>query len=172
MDFIFRTCELEMDYEAYMKFLFEHDSELNLPYKFNMKLSFMASPLFLGKAMLVFSEEPYVMVGAVGYVYGTGANDHQDRHVCQVEVAFIREDYRRTRLFAQGLRELVKLIRRDNPEADTFQFWIPAADASLQRLFAKLGALPGATLSPVNEMTLCKVPFTALESYSRRIHTA
>lgn len=172
MLFEFRTCEFEMDHEAYMRFLLEHNSELNLPYKFNMKLSFTASPLFLGKTMLVFSEEPYEIVGAAGFVYGTGANGHEDRHVCQVEVAFIRDDYRRTRLFAQSLRELVELIRRDNPEVDTFQFWIPAADASLQRLAAKLGALPGATLSPVNEMTLCKVPFIELESYSRRIHTA
>ena len=155
-----------------MRFLLEHDSELNLPYKFGMKLSFVASPLFLGKAMLVFSEESYEVIGAAGYVYGTGANDHQDRHVCQVEVAFIREDYRRTRLFAQSMRELVNLIRKDNPEVDTLQFWIPAADASLRRLFAKLGALPGATLSPVNEMMLCKVPYTAIESYSRRFHTA
>src|SRR6478752_5186562 len=103
MSFEFRVSEFEMDHEAYMDFLLRHHDELNLPYTFSMKLSFISSPLFLGKAMLIISEESYDMVGAAGFGYGTGPGDYEDQHICQIEVAFIEKELRSTSLFIQGL---------------------------------------------------------------------
>ena len=170
MGFEFRPCEFEMDYEAYMRFLLQHDSELNLPYAFGMKFSFIGSPLFLGKAMLVFAEEPYEVVGAAGFVYGTGAHGYEDREVCQVEVACIRPEYRSVTLFRDGLKALVDLIRASNPDVQRLQFWTKADHGRLDRLFAKFGALPGATRSDVNDLTCYVVPFPALEQYCRRMY--
>lgn len=168
MSFEFRFCEFEMDHEAYIKFLLQHHDELNLPYSFSMKLSFISSPLVFGRAMLIFSEELYQIVGAAGFVYGTGANSYEDRHICQVEVAFIQKGYRQTSLFVHGLQALVDEMKAGNPDVEQVQFWASADQNELQRLFSKLEALPGSTRSIVNDLALYKLSFHELESYCRR----
>ncbi|MBP1990529.1 hypothetical protein [Paenibacillus eucommiae] len=172
MSFEFRPCTLEMDYEAYIQFLLRHHNELNLPYSFAMKLGFIGSPLIFGKAMLVFSEEPYEIVGVVGFVYGTGVNSYEDRHICQVEVAFIQKAYQRTSLFIQGLKALVDLIKADNPNVTQVQFWTPGRDGYLDRLFARFNTLPGSSRTIVNTLALHKVAFMELESYCHRCMAA
>lgn len=168
MPFLFRPCELEMNYKSYMEFLLQHHAELNLPYSFAMKLSFVGSPLIFGKAMLAYEEESYETVGAAGFVYGTGANEYEDRHVCQVEVAFIRTEYRRTSLFTLGLQSLIDLIKEGNPEVELVQFWAAADRTDTDKLFSRFGDLPGSTRSIVNDMAFYTVPFRELEAYCRR----
>lgn len=169
MSYVYRSCELEMDHEAYVTFLLRHDAELNLPYPFAMKLGFLSSPLFLGKAMLVFHEESYDLAGAAGFVYGTGPRDYEDRDVCQVEVVIVRREYRRPTLFVEGLRALVAEMKAGNPDVRQVQFWTSPAHAGLERLFAKLAALPGATRSVVNDRAFYTVPFRELEAYAGRL---
>ncbi|WP_409343597.1 hypothetical protein [Paenibacillus sp. MBLB4367] len=173
MFFEFRPCTLEMDYDAYIKFLLRHHDELNLPYKFAMKLSFLGSPLLLGKAVLAISEEPYEIVGAAGFVYGTGANDYEDTHICQVEVAFIRKEYRRTSLFIRGLRALLDEMKAGNPDVEKIQFWTSASadKEELGTLLSKISALPGSTKSIVNRLSFYTISFHELESYCHRFKT-
>jgi len=167
MSFEYRSFFFEMDYEAYMRFLLEHDSELNLPYAFGMKLSFVSSPIALGQGMLILAEETGEVVGAVGFVYGTGVHEYEDREVCQIEVAFLREEYRGRLSFRNALRALVDQIQAGNPDVKTVQFWVPAGDEELRLLFAKLVALPGSTQSRVNDLDLYKLSYAELASYSR-----
>lgn len=169
MSFEFRVSEFEMDHEAYMNFLLRHHDELNLPYSFGMKLSFISSPLFLGKAMLIFSEESYDMVGAAGYGYGTGPGDYEDQHICQIEVAFIEKELRRSTLFVQGLRALISAIKEGNPDVRQVQFWTSATGDEQDRLFAKFLTLPGSTKSIVNNLALYTVPFYELAAYCERL---
>jgi len=170
MDFEFRPCTLELNYEAYVKFLLQHHDELNLPYSFAVKLSFISSPLLFGKAMLIFNEEPYEIAGAAGFVYGTGNNQYEDRHVCQVEVAFLQQGYRRTSLFTQGLQALVNEMKAGNPDVEKVQFWTSPSNGELEKLFSKLSALPGSTRSVINGLAFYTVPFRELESYSTRLY--
>ncbi|CAN7738908.1 hypothetical protein LJR153_006377 [Paenibacillus sp. LjRoot153] len=169
MSYEFRVSEFEMDHEAYMDFLLRHHDELNLPYTFGMTLSFISSPLFLGKAMLIISEESYDMVGAAGFGYGTGPGDYEDQYICQIEVAFIEKELRSTTLFAQGLRALVHAIKAGNPDVRQVQFWASAAEEELDRLIAKFLALPGSTKSIVNTLALFTIPFHELEAYCNRL---
>ncbi|CAN7247074.1 hypothetical protein [Paenibacillus sp. LjRoot56] len=169
MSYEFRVSEFEMDHEAYMDFLLRHHDELNLPYTFGMKLSFISSPLFLGKAMLIINEESYDMVGAAGFGYGTGPDDYEDQHICQIEVAFIEKELRGSTLFVQGLRALVHAIKAGNPDVRQVQFWASAAEEELDRLFAKFLALPGSTKSIVNHLALFTIPFHELEAYCNRL---
>jgi hypothetical protein len=169
MSFEFHPCKLEMDYEAYMKYLLQHHDELNLPYSFATKLSFIGGPLIFGKAMLVIHEETFEFVGAASFVYGTGANQYEDRHICQIEVAFIQKDCRRTSLFVQGMQAMVDLIKEDNPSVTQIQFWASADHEELNHLFAKFSALPGSTRSIVNGLALYTVPFQQFETYCLRL---
>jgi len=169
MEYAYRPCELEMDYAAYMKFLIRNQGRLGLPYPFAMKLSFLAGPLILGKAMLLFSEEPYDLVGAAGFICGTGANDYEDRHVCQVEVAFLQEQHRHPFVFLRGLRTLLELMKQEAPEVALIQFWVQEEGDASETLWAKLLQLPGSRKQAEHQMTRYTVPYEALAAYCQRL---
>ena len=163
-----RPCTTELDSEGYVKFLLRHCSDLNLPYAFAVKLSFLSSPLLFGKAMLILSEEDYDVVGAAGFVYGTGPNGYQDRHICQVEVAYLRPEYRSTTVFMQGLLTLLDEIKSGSPNVETVQFWTSEHQAEKEKLFGKLNALPGSNRLHVNGLVCHQIVFRELESYCSR----
>ena len=170
MHYFCRLCTTELDYEGYMKFLLRYHAELNLPYPFAVKLSFMSSPLLFGRAMLILSEEDYEVIGAVGFVYGTGVNHYEDRQICQVEVMVIRPEHRRQTLFVQVLLKLLDWIREGNQEVETIQFWVQEQPAGGNRLFTRCLALPGSERHPVNDLVCYRIPFREMESYCRRFH--
>ncbi|MDQ1912526.1 hypothetical protein RAC89_19220 [Paenibacillus sp. GD4] len=151
-----------------MKFLLRHFADLNLPYAFAVKLSFVSSPLIFGKAMLILSDDDYDVVGAAGFVYGTGANSYEDRHICQVEVAYLRPEYRRTTLFMQGLLTLLGEIKAGSPEVEKVQFWVAEGQSEEERLFSKFTALPGSERHIVNGLVCHQIPFRELEDYCSR----
>ncbi|NOU93738.1 hypothetical protein GC093_10960 [Paenibacillus sp. LMG 31456] len=168
MSYQFRLCNFEMDYEGYIKFLLEHHDELNLLYPFAVKLSFISSPLIFGKAMLIFSEDPYQIVGASGFVYGTGPNNYEDRHICQVEVAFLQREYRCKPLFIKGLKVLIAEMKAGNPDVETVQFWASDGQMELEGLFSKFNSLPGSNRFTVNNLVCYQISFRELETYCRR----
>ncbi|WP_166238510.1 hypothetical protein [Paenibacillus turpanensis] len=151
-----------------MKFLLRHHAELNLPYPFAVKLSFLSSPLLFGKAMLILSEEDYDLVGAVGFVYGTGANAYEDRHICQVEVFYLRPEHRRQTLFVQVLLALLVRIKEGCKEVERVQFWVKEDQAEGNRLFSKCILLPGSERHFVNDLVCYQIPFRELENYCLR----
>jgi hypothetical protein len=163
---------MEMDFDQYIKFLLQHHDELNLPYSFSMKLSFISSPLIFGKAVLIFNEDPYEIAGAAGFVYGTGANSFEDKHICQIEVAFLQKAYRHKFLFVHGLQAMVATIKADNPEVELVQFWVSPDQKELDRLLAKFSALPGSTKSRVNSLDFYQIPFHELEAFCHRFRAA
>lgn len=151
-----------------MRFLLQHHDDLNLPYSFAMKLSFLASPLFNGDAMLILDEERNELAGAIGLVYGTGAGRYEDRHVCQIEIAYLLPEYRHTTLFLSGLRALIGLIKSGEPSVEQLQFWVAADNEELRELFSRLSALPDSSMELVNGMAHYKVSLQSLEAYCRR----
>lgn len=168
MSYEFRICDLEMDYKSYVKFLLTHHNELNLPYPFAMKLSFLSSPLLFGKAIYILNDDPYEIVGAAGYVYGTGAKEYTDREVCQIEVAFLKKEYRTPLLFIQGLQYLISKIKEGNPDVKTVQFWISEEDEYLKRLFSKFLDLSGSNKAIVNNLALYTIVFKEFEQFVNR----
>ncbi|MFD0676483.1 MULTISPECIES: hypothetical protein [unclassified Paenibacillus] len=118
------------------------------------------------------NEEPYEIAGAAGFVYGTGANSFEDKHICQIEIAFIQKAYRRTSVFVRGLQALVAMIKEGNPEVELVQFWTSPDLQEMESLLAKFGALPGSTKSRVNSLDCYKIPFHELEAFCRRFRAA
>lgn len=168
MGFEVRSCDFEMDFEAYIRFLLRHHAELNMPYPFSMKLAFIGSPLQFGKAMLIFEEETHDIVGAAGIVYGTGACDYEDRHICQVEIAFIQEQFRSKLLFARAMKTLIDIMKKSNPDVKQIQFWASADNRELQPLISRWSTLPGYEESVVNNLKFYKIPFDELDAYCQR----
>ncbi|SDE44584.1 hypothetical protein SAMN02799630_03388 [Paenibacillus sp. UNCCL117] len=170
MSYDFRTCELEIHFTSYVQFLLSHHSELNLPYSFPQKLSFFSSPLMFGKAMLIIDEDMYEVVGAAGFVLGTGPQQYEDREICQIEAIFIENGHRGTLLFARAMQAFVRLIRSENPDVRQVQFWTAAEpESGLKQLLAKLCSLPGGSRTLVNELAFYTIPFPELENYCARL---
>ncbi|RTE11737.1 hypothetical protein [Paenibacillus whitsoniae] len=168
MSFLFRPCRFEMDYEAYARFLLEYHASLNLPYPFAMKLAFMCSPLQLGRTMLILDEGSYAYIGAAGCVYGTGEHDYEDRHRCQIEVAFLLEAYRSTGLFARAMAAFLEQIQTDNPAVETIQFWASPEHAELRKLVSRWRSLPGFKETAVGDRMFYTIPFIELLAYAEQ----
>ncbi|MEK8127617.1 hypothetical protein WMW72_06770 [Paenibacillus filicis] len=167
-----RPCELEIDFTSYVQFLIAHHAELNLPYSFAQKLSFVSSPLMFGKGLLIYEEELYRIVGAAGFVYGTGSHEYENRDVCQVETVFIENDHRHPFLFVRAMQELVRLMKAGNPDVRQVQFWTSADAGELDGLLAKFTALPGAARSEVQALAYYQIPFHELETFCGRFRDA
>jgi len=165
MSLHFFVCEYSSTFDNYLKFLLEHHSELNLPYDFAMKLSFISSPIVFGKVIVCVDEEEHSLEGVLGYVYGTGANDYQDQDVCQIEVAFCKSSLRSTPLFLRGLKYFTAFVSEDNKEVKQVQFWASAEDQRLRRLFSKIDAMQR---TEVGQLDFYQVSLDALKSYCDR----
>ncbi|RXZ83258.1 hypothetical protein EBB07_08010 [Paenibacillaceae bacterium] len=139
MGFYFQVCRTEPYMENYITFVLEHYRELNLPYAFSVSLSFLASPaLTEGSAFLCFNEDDEI-VGAFGYIRGTAEHQYEDTHVGQIQIAYLDERYRRSRLFAESLQYLVQHNANQLHPVQTFKFWVPSK-LELHRLFSKLAS--------------------------------
>ncbi|MFC3803330.1 hypothetical protein [Cohnella sp. GCM10012308] len=165
---IFRHCELEMDHASYLRYLISRHGSLELPYSFATKLSFLASPLVLGKAMLIHCEDTYENVGAFGFAYGTGPGGYEDRENCQLEVFYIEEKRRTPDLMLAAASELMDDIREGHADVRYVQFWVPSSpEADRGRLLRRISSLPGASITDNGALALYKLPLDELERWIR-----
>lgn len=165
MEFRFAVCEPAMA-DIYLTFLLEHDEELNLPYDFGTRLSFIASPLEFGKAILCFNDETREVIGAVGLVYGTGANDYEDTDVCQIEAAFIRKPFRRTKLFGRVLEYVTALLAKEGVRQ--IRFCTPTGQSGLTRMLSKLGGDPQTIVTKLGALDAYQIDFEKWLDCSKR----
>lgn len=165
---IFRRCELEMDHASYLRYLISRHASLRLPYSFAVKLSFIASPLVLGRSTMIHCEDTYENVGAFGFAYGTGPGEYEDRENCQLEVLFIEEKRRTPDLLLAAASELVDDIREGERQVRYIQFWVPSLpEADTGRLLRKIASLPGASRTEAGTLTLYKLPLDEFERWIR-----
>ncbi|MFD0960249.1 hypothetical protein [Paenibacillus chungangensis] len=136
MGYYMAECATEMYMRNYMEFLLENYTELKLPYSFPVAFSYLASPVLLSReSFLCFDEEDEV-VGAFGYIHGTGERNYENVHVIQLQVAYIKEGHRCTRLFLEGLRYLSEFLAERDEGVREIRFWA-GVDAYSERLFSK-----------------------------------
>lgn len=163
VNFIFRRCDLDMDHASYLRYLISRHDRLNLPYGFAVKLSFVASPLLFGKALLLHHEDSYRKLGAIGYTYGTGSDEYKDTENCQLEVFYIEPECRTPELLLAAASELVDCIREGEAEVRYLQFWTAAASEG--RLLRRIAGLPGASRTESGSLALYKLPLEELERW-------
>src|SRR5690606_21802189 len=98
------TCdENDQLWEEYLLFLMRHYEELGLPYDFEMTLSFIGNPMWEGNALIAREQMTETVLGAIGFVFGTGADQFEDKDICQVEIVYIDKVWRRSPLFLRML---------------------------------------------------------------------
>jgi hypothetical protein len=161
------VCSTEMYQQTYMEFLLKHYAQLNLPYSYPVTLSFLASPIMMEReAFLCFNDEEEV-VGAFSYIYGTGDNQYEDVHVIQIQVAFLLEDYRSTRLFLQALQFLTEYISHLGENVEELRFWTPA-DEKLRRLFGKIAENTASVDTSFGTLDEYRASFSSLQAYGAK----
>ncbi len=87
------------------------------------------------EAILIFNDEDE-LVGAIGYIHGTGEYNYENREIIQIQTVFIDEAYRHTRLFYRGLQFLAQHLQESAQPITELRFWAPA-HAELYQLFSK-----------------------------------
>lgn len=167
MRFYFSVCSTEFYQMKYLEFLLEHYSQLNLPYPFPIAYSFMVSPILMRReSILCFNEEDEV-VGALGYIYGTGKGNYEDRHIVQIQLVFLLEKYRKTSLFIKGLQFLLQSIDQLNREVQELRFLAPAAD-DLRRLLAKMADRTASHATEYGPIDEYRASFLAWRTYASK----
>ncbi|PWW03256.1 hypothetical protein DFQ01_107153 [Paenibacillus cellulosilyticus] len=133
----FYICASEMYQRKYMDFLLNNYEDLRLPYSFPVAFRFIASPVLLGHECFLCVDDEGEAVGAFSYIHGTGEGNYEDRHVVQLQVAYLTQSYRRrTALFLLGLHTLAEHLSGLNEEVTELVFWT-GTDAYTGRLFGK-----------------------------------
>lgn len=141
----FSVCSTYMYHSAYIDYLLKHYTDLRLPYSFPVSLSYISSPLLTGReAVLAFNDEEQI-VGAFGYIHGTGEQEYKDEHIIQIQVVHILKAYRGTGLFLHGLQFLLEHLSLQRPAVRELRFWVPNRQDH-HKLFSKF-ATPLANLS-------------------------
>lgn len=128
-------------WEDYFLFLMRHYEELGLPYDFEMTFSFIGIPLMSGNAIIVRESSAQAIVGAIGFVFGTGLDQFEDTTICQVETIYIDQKWRRKLLFPTLLYAFASYLKRNQPQVQRIQFWSSADRPDLTRLFSKFSTL-------------------------------
>lgn len=165
MSYYFSICSSEMYQQKYLEFLLEHYKQLHLPYPFPVSLSFIASPVLMEReSFLCFNEEDEI-IGAFGYIYGTGENEYEDTHIVQIQIAFLQEKYRRTKLFLKGLQFLTQYIAQLDKEVEEFRFWAPA-NSYLRGLFSKIAKREASSETAFGSIDEYRASFPAWHTYA------
>ncbi|CAI8981476.1 N-acetyltransferase domain-containing protein [Brevibacillus sp. IT-7CA2] len=167
MDHYFSICSAEMYYEKYMAFLLENYDQLRMPYSFPVTLSFLASPVLMeGKAFLCFNDDDEV-IGAFSYIYGTGENQYEDKHIVQIQVVYFLEQYRSSRLFLHALQYVTEYIAYMEEDVKEFRFWT-SSDDSLRKLFSKIAERIASVETANGPLDEYRASFLAWQSYAAK----
>ncbi|WP_400164408.1 hypothetical protein ACAF76_000515 [Brevibacillus sp. TJ4] len=163
----FSVCSTESYQQKYIVFLLENYEQLRLPYPFSVSLSFLASPILLEREAILALNEEEEPVAAFSYIYGTGENNYQDKDIVQVQIAFISEPYRNTRLFLRGLQFLIEYIESLDEPVKEFRFWAPADD-DCRTLFGKMATLSSSVDTVFGRIDEYRSSFAAWKDYAAR----
>lgn len=164
MNGYFTVCCTERSQHYYIDFLLSRYEDLNLKYSFSSVLGYLSSPLLMAGTAVLCYDEKDTICGAFSYIHGTGENNYQDRHIIQIQAAYLDKAYRHSRWFVEGLRFLTEHLHDQEEEVTDIQFWAPGDDRS-RRLFSKFAIPLTAAGSPNRDMEGYQTTVEELRDY-------
>ncbi|RJE86190.1 hypothetical protein D3P07_19115 [Paenibacillus sp. 1011MAR3C5] len=167
MDISFSVCATEVYQTKYLDFMLRHYENLNMPYPFIVTFGFIASPVLLGREAILCLDEENEIVGALGYIHGTGEKQYEDEHVVQIQAVYLGMAYRGTRLFLQGLQFLLHHLKHQPVSVTELVFWT-GQEPYINRLAAKFAGLESVTESEFGRLSAYRAPVPDLEAYLQK----
>ncbi|RIX51543.1 hypothetical protein D3P08_16695 [Paenibacillus nanensis] len=168
----FAVCASMMYQRKYIDFLLANYEALNMPYSFSVAFSFLASPILMERECFLCLNDDGEAVGAFGYIHGTGERNYEDRHIVQLQVAYLDNKHRRTTLFLRGLQYLAEHLRWLEDEVSELVFWTKPDDYTM-RLFDKFAGRTSDPGTASGNLLAYRVTVSELNAYlakfSRRV---
>ncbi|MNZ99894.1 hypothetical protein D3C78_1192370 [compost metagenome] len=168
MSFYFSVCSTAKYQEKYISFLLKHYTELGLPYSFQETFSYIASPVMMEKEAILMFDQDDEVAGAIGYIHGTGDKDYEDSHVIQLQILFIIEKYRGSRLLLQAAQFLAQYIDQLREPVTELRYWIPAQENALVKLSGKLAAQADFHETERGAIAEYRIPFADWHAYAMK----
>ncbi|SFE77448.1 hypothetical protein SAMN05216378_4030 [Paenibacillus catalpae] len=160
MSYDFSVSATAVYQEKYIQFLLQNYEDLNQPYPFPVTLSYISSPLLMeGKAILCKNEDGET-VGAMGYIHGTGEQDYEDTEVIQLQIVFLHQTRRGSRLLLRAAQFLAQHWDQVQQPPSEIRFWIPN-DPSLLRLCSRFAN----RFTENASLTEFRVSFTSFKAF-------
>ncbi|USG63292.1 hypothetical protein NDK47_13945 [Brevibacillus ruminantium] len=167
MSYYFALCSSEMYQQKYLEFLLEHYHELHLPYAFPETFSYLASPVLMGKGCFLCFNDEYEVIGAFGFIFGTGEHEYTDTDIVQIQAVFILKHYRKSYLFLHSLQFFIQYLAQQRGEVREIRFWSPA-DEPLRRLFDKLAQRVASVQMEFGTLDEYRASFEAWQAYAAK----
>lgn len=164
MDVSFSVCATAMYQAKYLDFMLKHYDDLGMPYPFMVSFGFIASPVLMEKEAILCLDEENEVVGALGYIFGTGEKQYEDKQVVQMQAVYLDKAFRGTRLFLKGLQFLLHHLKHQPVSVTELVFWT-GQDPFMNRLAAKFASLESVTESEFGRLSAYRVPVPDLEAY-------
>lgn len=155
-------------WDEYYLLLMRRYQDLGLPYQFDMMLSFIGNPIVSGNALIVRTLDSVETIGAMGFVFGTGADYFTDESICQIEIVYIESHWRHTRVLALMLLKFVEYIKKRHRFVERIQFWSPADRPDLHRLFTKFCDCIKTNERNFGRISLYQTTTTRISEYVRK----
>lgn len=155
-------------WDEYFLLLMRRYEDLGLPYDFDMTLSFIGNPIVSGNAFIARSLQSGETIGALGFVFGSGADQYTDESLCQIEVLYIEEGWRHTKLLAQMLLEFVEFEKHRHRPIERIQFWSPADRSDLHRMFTKFSDCIRTNEKSFGRISLYQSTMDRIAKYAQR----
>jgi hypothetical protein len=160
-------CKSDDETEKMIHFIMAHRKEINPSY--NVKTTFFSigTQLFCGDTFLVTNGQNEV-IGYVGFIYGTPEKQFQDTNKVRIEMVYIEEKYRCTRLFAKGFKQLVDHIELAGKGTTYIEFYAYKENETLCRLCSKFAKVESESKSHFGEEILYSTSIEDLKGYLRK----
>jgi hypothetical protein len=122
----------------------------------------------MGKDVILAFNQDDELIGAIGYILGTGEHEYEDIHVVQIQTLFIEPFYRGSRLFLRGLQFFLDRLQEHDITVTELRFWTPALDElrSLIGKFAQPAAV--ATQAEFGALDEYRIPYTDLLVFAKK----
>lgn len=129
-----RQCATDQDYAALTRFYLQHCREFDGQYMLQDGLAHLISTISDSR-FLLFHDQKGEMIAFIQY-----RCEKDQKSVC-IDSAILVKEFRSSRVFYEGLRDLAKCIRNDYPETDSLYFFAIADDKYINRLYRKFAEI-------------------------------
>lgn len=168
MPITIRTCQEDHEYEQYIRFFLKHRDQMTPPYPIAYAVQVLALQILKGHIIIGLDDNEEVM-GSLAYYYGTPEQQFEDRQHVLIEVLLIKEEYRKTLAFMQGLIYLASEIEDSGLQVDQVLFYAHSESAYLKRLYSKFAKQVSKREAHLGEIDVYAIPFEQWLQYCRSL---
>lgn len=140
---LLRICRTDEDFVQFTLFFIRHHKDFSSNFSLSDTLMHTLETIQTSHIQLILDDSNRT-IGWVVYRYVTADYEpHPEGEIVFIDSVIITKEYRSSRLFVTGLRQLLRHIAAENRHVRTFQFFALQNDRYLTRLYSKFATITG-----------------------------